>query len=122
MLFRYQWQCGAGARDAKMQPVSVQDSLLLAFSPGLEFLAVGTRDSRVKAFDTGAAHALPDDQMADLLAYAINLHTEDYVEKPADSIIDSALSRFTSVCGHQPGCHVLLHVLFWGVQSPLINR
>ena len=70
-----------------MQPVSVQDSLLLAFSPDLEFLAVGTRDSRVKAFDTGAAHALPDDQLADLLAHAIILHTEDYVENPVDSIM-----------------------------------
>ena len=105
-----------------MQPVSLQDSLLLAYSPGLEFLAVGTQDSRVKAFDTGTAHAFPDDQMADLLAHAIILHTEDYEEKPVDPIIDLTRSRFTSVCGHQPGCHILLHVLFGGLQSPLISR
>ena len=105
-----------------MHPVSVQDSLLLAYSPGLEFLAVGTRDSRVKAFDTGAAHALPDIQMDDLLAHAIILNAELYVGKPVGSIIDLARSRFTSVCGHQPGCHVLLHVLSWGLQSLLIIK
>ena len=53
--FRHHIQCGAAARHAKMQPVSVQDSLLLAFSPALDFLAIGSRDGRVKAFDTGAA-------------------------------------------------------------------
>ena len=36
-----------------MQPVSVQESLLVAFSPKLEYLATGTRDGRLKAFDTG---------------------------------------------------------------------
>ena len=54
--FRHQSESGAAARHAKMQPVSVQDSLLLAFSPALDFLAVASRDGRVKAFDTGAAH------------------------------------------------------------------
>ena len=39
-----------------MQPVSVLDSLLLAYSPGLDYLAVGTRDGRVKAFDTGVCY------------------------------------------------------------------
>ena len=36
-----------------MQPVSVQESLLVAFSPKLEYLATGSRDGRLKAFDTG---------------------------------------------------------------------
>ena len=55
MQFRHQSHTGATATDAKMQPVNVLDSLLLAYSPGLDYLAVGTRDGRVKAFDTGGA-------------------------------------------------------------------
>lgn len=61
--FRHHIQCGAAARHAKMQPVSVQDSLLLAFSPALDFLAIGSRDGRVKAFDTGAARTPCRDRM-----------------------------------------------------------
>jgi hypothetical protein len=40
-----------------MQPVSVQDSLLLAFSPQRELLGVATQDGRLKAFHTGTAPA-----------------------------------------------------------------
>ena len=36
-----------------MQSVSVQESLLVAFSPNLDYLATATRDGRLKAFDTG---------------------------------------------------------------------
>jgi hypothetical protein len=38
-----------------MQAVSVLDSLLIALSPGLEYLAVATQDGRLRAFETGEA-------------------------------------------------------------------
>ncbi|KAK9919005.1 hypothetical protein WJX75_008642 [Coccomyxa subellipsoidea] len=41
-----------------MQPVSVQESLLVAFSPKLEYLATGSRDGRLKAFDTASGSLL----------------------------------------------------------------
>ncbi|CAL8463784.1 g3318 [Coccomyxa elongata] len=41
-----------------MQPVSVQESLLVAFSPNLEYLATATRDGRLKAFDTASGSLL----------------------------------------------------------------
>ena len=65
--FRHQSESGAAARHAKMQPVSVQDSLLLAFSPALDFLAVASRDGRVKAFDTGATHIPCRNQMREII-------------------------------------------------------
>ena len=37
-----------------MQPVSVLDSLLVALSPGLDYLAVATQDGRLRAFETGS--------------------------------------------------------------------
>lgn len=46
-------QCDRQSEGSKMQPVSVQESLLVAFSPNLEYLATATRDGRLKAFDTG---------------------------------------------------------------------
>lgn len=41
-----------------MQAVSVLDSLLVALSPGLDYLAVATQDGRLRAFETGEAAAL----------------------------------------------------------------
>ncbi len=46
-------QCDRRCEGSKMQPVSVQESLLVAFSPKLEYLATASRDGRLKAFDTG---------------------------------------------------------------------
>lgn len=46
-------QCDLCCTAFKMQHVSVQESVLVAFSPKLECLATATRDGRLKAFDTG---------------------------------------------------------------------
>lgn len=40
-----------------MQPVAPLDSVLLAFSPSLDYLAVATQDGRLRAFETSEHYA-----------------------------------------------------------------
>ena len=101
--FRHRSPIIAAAADAKMQPVGVHNSLLLAYSPGLDYLAVGTRDGRVKAFDTGAARLhlkVPElyfSSCAFLLNPVLSICIGDAFSGPVQSL-------FTSVCSHQADC------------------
>ena len=44
-----------------MQPVAPLDSVLVAFSPSLDYLAVATQDGRLRAFETSEHYASDGD-------------------------------------------------------------